>query len=225
MRYTTIGRRVVKVKVKSRPAQLQMRTTPYVNEGGTSQATVPPLFGRVPPTSSDRPVRRNWKKMAVLFTAALIPVAIAATGYAFLADSKPSPRERRPSPETRQQSSATQPGITTFSAETPQLRPMGYAGAPRTSTSITASAPGGAGALPGMPAPAGSPSIAGVGLAEHRRTAEARPGDSADDIHRAAFEEGRRLVLPEDATGNCAIANGGIRDLSTCLARTGARAE
>lgn len=217
MRYTTIGRRVVKVKVKSRPAQRHLRPTVPVN-GNPQQATVPPLFDRAPALlAPPRQIRRNWKKAIVLSAAILFPVALAATGYAFFSNDSPPTRERPQTRETRQTSASTESRFTTGSPDAFQIRPMGYTGMPQSSVP---SGPMGVGMAPGV---SGAP-LSPMGSPGHRRTGET-PEVSAEDIHRAAFEEGRRVVLPEDAAGNCAIAHGGVRDLSTCLARAGARAE
>ena len=221
MRYTTIGRRVVKVKIKSRPAQRHLRTTPPVS-GAPTQDTVPPLFDRTSVSlTPPRQTRRNWKKTIVLSAAILFPVALAATGYAFFSDDSPQTRERpetRTTRDTRQTSAPSESRFTTGTADALQIRPMGYTGMPQSaaapSGSVGTALPSG---LSGAPSPP-------PGLPAHRPTGDVAEA-SAEDIHRAAFEEGRRVVLPDDAAGNCAIAHGGIRDLSTCLARAGARAE
>ena len=219
MRYTTIGRRVVKVKIKSRPAQRHLRTTPQVS-GAPTQDTVPPLFDRTPVSlTPPRRTRRNWKKTIVLSAAILFPVALAATGYAFFSDDSPQTRERpetRTTRDTRQTSASSESRFTTGTADALQIRPMGYTGMPQ-----SAAAPSGS---VGTALPSGLSGAPPRGLTAHRPTGDVAEA-SAEDIHRAAFEEGRRVVLPDDAAGNCAIAHGGIRDLSTCLARAGARAE
>ena len=219
MRYTTIGRRVIKVKIKSRPAQRHLRTTPQVS-GAPTPDTVPPLFDRTPVSlTPPRRTRRNWKKTIVLSAAILFPVALAATGYAFFSDDSPQTRERpetRTTRDTRQTSASSESRFTTGTADALQIRPMGYTGMPQ-----SAAAPSGS---VGTALPSGLSGAPPRGLTAHRPTGETTEL-SAEDIHRAAFEEGRRVVLPDDAAGNCAIAHGGIRDLSTCLARAGARAE
>jgi hypothetical protein len=223
MKYTTTSsRRVVMVKIKTRPEQNRAKPPPSRNDSPAmraDKATVPELFAR---SSSARataatlpPWWSNWK--IILLTLALLVALLAAILL------MPKSDERRQSPASNPQPASVTP-------QPVQIRPMGFAG------SGSGSGSGSHGAMPG-----GSPS-GGAGLADggfgaalasasegrlsvRNGRSEASYSTTAGEINQALQDGSRKLVLPADIAGSCDLGDAGSKGLSACLARNGAHAE
>jgi hypothetical protein len=223
MKYTTTSsRRVVMVKIKTRPEQNRAKPPPNRNDNRAmraDRATVPELFARSSPAraaaASQPPWWSNWK--AILLTLALLAALLAA----ILLMPKSDDRGQRPA-------SAPQPAAVT--PQSVQIRPMGFAG------SGSSSGSGSPGAMPGG-SPAGNAGLAAGGfgatlssasegrLSVRNGRSEASYSTTAGEINQALQDGSRKLVLPADIAGSCDLGDAGSKGLSACLARNGAHAE
>lgn len=210
---TTTSRRIIKAKVKkSRTPQRNVRTTPHTAPIKT-EAPALPRFSRAdtpPPKTSQRRWYLSWKL--------LVPVVLcstAAIAYAFVASSSddetaPSMTQEQPQREWRK-ARTEEPG---------QIRPMGYSGHPgRWSPSEGSHTSGMSGARPA--AAQGIPDIGQMASPARKQRNDASDAETIE----ASFGENRKLTLPENVAGTCKLTQPGLKDLSSCLAQNGARAE
>ncbi|SDH55647.1 hypothetical protein [Propionivibrio dicarboxylicus] len=216
---TTTSRRIIKAKVKkSRTSQRNVRTTPHAAPVRT-EAPALPRFSRTDtpsPKASQRPWYLSWKL--------LVPIVLcssAAIAYAFVASSED---ETEPSMAQEQ---APQREWRNVRTETPgQARPMGYSGHPGQWSASHAN--GITGARPA--AIQGSPELGLTASPARKQNTVATVATVASvasdvDTIEASFGENRRVTLPENVSGRCKLTQPGLRDLSTCLAQNGARAD
>ena len=220
MSYMTVSRRVVQVKVKKGRTQQRNVWTPPPTVDSQSRETVPPLFGRVSPyrrrVEQRPPWYQTWKAILPIF---LLPVA--ALAYAYVApteDDAPAPRAATQQ-VTPQKASSNQGGYASArpsvrpagGAEMIQMHPMGVTG--------RSQGHGGSAASAGS---TGSP--ASKGSAEQNNNQLLASASNAETL-RTSLEENRKVILPENVAGNCSVAHTGLKELSNCLARSGARAQ
>jgi hypothetical protein len=228
MKYTTTSsRRVVMVKIKTRPEQNRAKPPPSRNDSPAmraDRATVPELFARSSPAraavATSAPWWSHWK--TILLTLTLLIALLAAIQLMPGSD------------EPRQKADSNPPPAAAGFPQAVQIRPMGFAG------SASAAGSGAGSGSPGL-MPGGSPS-GGAGLAaggfgaalasasEGRLSvrngrSETSYSTTAGEINQALQDGSRKLVLPADIAGSCDLGDAGSKALSACLARNGAHAE
>lgn len=220
MSYMTVSRRVVQVKVKKGRTQQRNVWTPPPTIDSEPRDTVPPLFGRVSPyrrrVEQRPPWYKTWKAILPIF---LLPVAALAYAYVAPLDDDAPVRRTAPQHVAPQQVSSNQGGYASArpsmrvasSAELIQLHPMGVSG--------RSQGHGGSAASAGS---TGSP--ASRGSAQQNNNQFLASASNAETV-RTSLEENRKVILPENVAGNCSVAHTGLKELSNCLARSGARAQ
>ncbi len=230
MRYTTISRRVIKPKAKSKGKKTQStsepsKSTPNRNSGA-QMATVPVLFGRVSAAPAPAKVIMPWWRQWPAISLALCVAAVLFAAIYWLTRDAPESRrnrenrvEERPSPPVQQdatKAAASQAGnvnVRPMGYSDPMQRSAGSAGAMNTGHSG-----GGFGASAG-----GSAGVAGSHAG--RGASTQGQASNAEEIHRATLDEGGKVVLPDDVAGSCSVGQSGTKGLSVCLSRSGGRVE
>ena len=208
---TTTSRRIVKAKVKnSRTQQRSVRTTPHTAPINTDAPSLPRFSRKDAPRKKTSPWYSSWKLLVPL-----VLCSSAAIAYAFVASS-PDEEERPSTTQVQPQRDWRKTG----KEEPGQIRPMGYSGIhPRGSAGDSGPVSGMGGARPtaylGMP---------GVSQTASPTRKQDNNGSDAETIE-ASFSENRKVSLPENVAGNCKLTQPGLKDLSSCLAQNGARAE
>ncbi|WP_319238746.1 hypothetical protein [uncultured Propionivibrio sp.] len=213
---TTTSRRIIKAKVKkSRTTQRSVRTTPNTAPIRTDAPSLPRFSRKDAPAKK---TSKHWYLSWKLFVP-LVLCSSAAIAYAFVASS--SDEDDRPSTTQAQPQTQTQRNWRKAEKEEPgQIRPMGYSGIhPRGSAGDSGPVSGMGGARP-----TGSVGIPGIGQTASPARKQANNGSDAETIE-ASFGENRKVTLPENVAGNCKLSQPGLKDLSSCLAQNGARAE
>lgn len=209
---TSTSRRVVKVKVKKARTQQRNMWTPPPTITGPTQNTVPPLFDRVSPyqrkIKQSPPWYTTWKAIIPVFF--LVPVA--ALAYAIATPSETEKPVQRSAPQEYSYAGGRQSARSANGVEVIQLRPMGYGGA----SGHGASGSSGSFSQGALPSSGGS---------TPRKETLAAASVSEEEAVLASMEQNRKVVLPENVSGNCSIAHAGLKDLSSCVARNGGRAQ
>lgn len=210
---TTTSRRIVKAKVKnSRTTQRSVRTTPQAAPTRTDAPSLPRFSRKDTPARKSSPWYSSWKLLVPL-----VLCSSAAIAYAFVASSSDGDDERPSTTQTQPQRDWRKTG----KEEPGQIRPMGYSGIhpgrPSAGESGQASGLGGG-------RPAAFQATPGTG---QMASATRRQGNDASDAEtiEASFGENRKVTLPENVAGNCKLTQPGLKDLSSCLAQNGARAQ
>jgi hypothetical protein len=218
MSYTTVSssRRLFMVKVKGKPARRNSKPPPVIRNDKLrpieKRVPVPVLFERhsslpalaAPPT----PWWMTWQAASLtVVLATLVFVAILIFGKNNSADERRSVR--------------AQQTVVKASREI-NIHPMGFSSALHPAigkaSQLSAGLPG---RNPGsrMGGDSADKTYTGSGRAE--------PGSmpSVDEMPLVLSDGHSKLVLPTDISGLCDIGESGIKDLSACLSRNGARFE
>lgn len=214
MRYITVSRRVVKVKIKKRPTQSNVWTA--AKRDSSSQDTRPAAASDrivlpAPQPIESKPWWTRWEWITATLAAVLALGMLASMNWSDTPTR--SPRPAPPQPKTRP-------------TENFQIQPMGYAGQRVHSTTIQ-----GSHARPPTGLNPPTSEAQGIGIAGRSagqgNTAASLPKKSANrlgettDVHDSLLD-GRQLVLPDDISGNCSLKNGRLAELADCLGKNGA---
>lgn len=169
--------------------------------------------GRQLSATVPEPTLSFWEENKAPVAVLLSFVVVMAISIYFLARTNARP-SAKPTPIEQQQGMAWNPS-------TVNIRPMGIAST-RLSSFSNASDAKTERATEALDGAKGNITedmrISGSG-----RPASGNPA-STEEIY-AAMSSGRKLVLPDNVAGHCAIGGQAIRNLSHCMAQNGARAE
>lgn len=198
---TTVSRRVIMAKVKSRPNQRHHDATPK-RPYNPQPKVVPVLFDRssLPRAPVLVPVSwwGDWKM--IMLAIGMVLLLLCAVYFATRSSANP----QRTLPRAAQQDVFKSPPEI-------NIRPMGFASSRSSATGDMRQA-----------------GAAGVGD-RMGPASKQRPGDAlasgSDELNLAALEQGKNLVLPSDIAGSCNIGKNSMGDLSRCLVANGARAD
>lgn len=207
MGYTTISRRVIMAKVKTKPNQRHMK--PVASRTNLSErSAIPVLFNRSTPRLAPIALPVSWWSdwKAIALTIGLILALLCAVYFAATS----GVTDKRTASRTRQEILKPPPEI--------NVRPMGYVSSPRSSAGESSQS--------SAVASVGSPGFHGGSVGDvSKRRSGAEQSSEINDLSLAMLEQNRKLILPSDVAGSCNIGNNGISDLSSCLVRNGARVD
>ena len=210
---TTVSRRVIMAKVKSRPNQRHQDSTP-TRPYNPQPKIVPVLFDRssLPraPVLIPGPWWGDWK--VIMLAISMVLMLLGAIYFATRGSANPP----RTLPRAAQQDVLKPPPEI-------NIRPMGFASSRSSATggmrqANAGASAGGAGLVSGS---------SGDGLtgAVSKQQSAAGLASASDELNLAALEKSKPLILPSDIAGNCNIGKNGMGDLSRCLVANGARVD